>query len=61
MAKDVEELQQESQSQERTRKINKEAALAALSRLAKLREKLPVIDAEALIRECRDVPRGIQD
>jgi hypothetical protein len=55
MAKKSDTLNHEKEQREVAQRLRREAALSALRRLREIGEKLPTVDAAAVIREGRDL------
>jgi hypothetical protein len=55
MAKKSDTLNNEKEHREVAQSLRREAALSALRRLREIGEKLPTVDAAAVIREGRDL------
>jgi hypothetical protein len=55
MAKKSDTLNHEKEQREVAQSLRREAALSALRRLREIGEKLPTVDAAAVIREGRDL------
>ena len=55
MAKKPDTLNHEKEQKEVAQSLRREAALSALRRLREIGEKLPTVDAAAVIREGRDL------